>query len=159
MDEATFPTTPEDSFLGSQHRDDDLCPEEEDAFPWLVADAIYVAAQEGFWRGPLAALFFRLERKVPKRLRRLREWPTNFLEFYRLALQSVQYLSQLGVDVTFPHEKNTERGIDEIFIQVIRRELRPATSMPAEPDEQRPLFIAEDLDECARAAGGKRWRE
>jgi hypothetical protein len=34
-----------------------------------------------------------------------------------------------------------------------------STDTPScEPDEQLLLFTAEELEECARAAGGKRWR-
>ena len=121
---------------------------------WLVCDALYAIAREGPWCGTAATLLIHLQKKVPKRLRLLREWPAGPADLTWQTQRSVDHLHKVGVDVTFLREKKT----GEQLIQVARLDPRSAASAPAGADEQRPLFAAEDLVECARAAGGERWR-
>jgi hypothetical protein len=99
-------------------------------------------------------LLIRLQKKVPKRLRLLREWPAGPADLTWQTQRSVDHLHKVGVDVTFLREKKT----GEPLIQVARLDPRSATSAPAGADEQRPLFTVEELTDCARAASGKRWR-
>jgi hypothetical protein len=153
MDETSLQTMFANSSLAPRVRD---LSESQDrgSTPWLVCNALYAVARDGLWCGTAAALLIRLQKKVPKRLRHLREWPTGSADLTRQTQRSVEHLHKLGVDVTFLDEKNT----GEPLIQVARLDPPPAASAPAGADEQRSLFVAEDLVECARAAGGKRLR-
>jgi hypothetical protein len=124
------------------------------SIPWLLGDAIHGLAQDGLWCGTPAALLIRLQKRVPKRRQRLQGWPTSAETLAVLAQQLVIPLRKVGVQVTFPLDEDTQRPL----IQVAKVESRSTDTAPGEHEDQQRLFAAEDLVECARAAGGKRWR-
>jgi hypothetical protein len=99
-------------------------------------------------------LLIRLQKKVPKRLRLLREWPAGPADLTWQTQRSVDHLHKVGVDVTFVREEKT----GHLLIQMARLEPQSVAAAPCKPDDQQPLFAVEELAECARPGGGKRWR-
>jgi hypothetical protein len=156
MDEATLQTTAENSSLVSQvrgqhdHRN-------EGQIAWLVADALYAVAKDGTWQGSVDALLLRLWKRAPKRRRLLEGWPASAEQLF-LQLRAprlIAYLRRAGITVRIVRN----RGVPGLEIRIVKPESPSVTASAASPDEQRPLFTAEELTDCARAAGGKRWRE
>jgi hypothetical protein len=156
MDEATLQTTAENSSLAGQvHGQHDRRSEGQIA--WLVADAIYAVAKDGTWQGSVDALLLRLRKRAPKRRRLLEGWPAS-AEHLLLHLQTprlIAYLRRAGITVRIVRT----RGVPGLEIRIVKSESPSTVASPAEPDEQWPLFTAEELMDCARAAQGKRWRE
>jgi hypothetical protein len=156
MDEATFPTSSGDSFPIPQAHDRRE-GQDRGSIPWLVADAIYAVTKDGAWQGSVDALLVRLWKQAPKRRRLLEGWPASAEQLF-LQLRAprlIAYLRRAGVTVTTVRN----RGVPGLEIRIVKPESPSTAASPSEPDEQRPLFTAEELTECARAANGKRWRE
>jgi hypothetical protein len=122
--------------------------------PWLLCDALYAIAQAGSWCGTADALLIRLQERIPKRRQGLLGWPTSGEAVAILAQQLIDRLRKMGVAVTVFVEPDTQQP----QIRVATVEPRSVAPAPANADEQRLLFTVEELTECARAAGGKRWR-
>jgi hypothetical protein len=104
MHEATLKTISGNSSLASKVRDW-LKDEPMGPTPWLLCDALYAIAREGTWCGTAATLLIHLQKKVPKRLRLLREWPVGPADLTWQTRRSVDHLHNVGVDVTFLREK------------------------------------------------------
>jgi hypothetical protein len=123
---------------------------------WFLCDALHAIAQDGPWCGTAGALLMYLQEWIQKRRRLLCGWPASADLLLRdlRAPQLIARLRRAGVNVTMFRRRNPSGPL----IRVVGLEAPPASALPGEPCEQRPLFTAEDLAECACAAGGKRWR-